>query len=258
MLYQVQQFATLAGVTVRTLHHYDRLGLLRPEHRSESGYRMYSRQDLLRLERVMVLRYLGLTLRQIGEIVGGPRGEEQDVAQLLRTQAVFLRERRDGLTRVLRAVEAAEQALDGGQAEADGADIPGWQLFQTILQEVSMQQNTEWSKKYYSEAAQQAIEQRKGEWSPELQETVTRQWNAMFAKVEAALAAGIDPASDEGRRLAAEWGALVEQFTGGNREVAKGLNTMYEDQQNWPQAQQQYAIKPELMEFIRRAAASRS
>ena len=62
-MYLVQQFAKLAGVTVRTLHHYDRLGLLSPEHRSDSGYRLYTTQDMVRLERIMVLRYLGLPLR---------------------------------------------------------------------------------------------------------------------------------------------------------------------------------------------------
>ncbi len=249
MTYRVQRFAELSGVTVRTLHHYDRLGLLKPAQRSEGGYRLYSRGDLLRLERITVLRYLGLSLRQIGKIVSRSAGEELDVAGLLRTQAVILRERRDGLTRVLRAVEAAEQVLEANGRAASG----DWQLFQTILEEVSMQENSEWSKKYYNEAAQQAVETRKGEWSPELQEKVTAQWKEMFAKVEAALAAGVEPASEEGRAIAAEWSALVGQFTRGNREVAKGLNSMYADQGNWPAAQSQYAIKPELLEFIRRA-----
>ena len=80
----------------------------------------------------------------------------------------------------------------------------------------------------------------------------------MFAKVEAALAAGVEPGSEEGRANAAEWSGLAGQFTGGNREVAKGLNSMYADQGNWPAAQSQFAIRPELMEFIRRASAPAS
>jgi DNA-binding transcriptional MerR regulator len=58
--FRIQEFAKLAGVTVRALHHYDRLKLLSPAHRSERGYRLYSRADLGRLERILVLRYLGL------------------------------------------------------------------------------------------------------------------------------------------------------------------------------------------------------
>ncbi len=255
-MYLVQQFAKLAGVTVRTLHHYDRLGLLSPNHRSESGYRLYTNQDMVRLERIMVLRYLGLPLKQIAVLLSETHSvnqDDHDVANLLRTQAVVLRERREQMSRVIRAVEAAEQSLDTVQQ-------PDWKLFQTIIQEVSMQDNTEWTKKYYSEAGQQAVEERKALWSPELQEKVTAQWNEMFAKVEAAIAAGEDPASEHSRQLAAEWHKLVEGFTGGNREIGKGLNAMYADQGNWPPkpTQQQYAIKPELLDFIRKASLPRA
>lgn len=246
-MYLIRQFATLTGVTVRTLHHYDRLGLLSPVQRTEGGYRLYTTVDLVRLERIMVLRYIGLSLRQIADILSDPRADGQNIANLLETQAVILRERRDHITRVIRAVEKASQSLGA-------AHTPDWQLFQTIVKEVSMQDNTEWTKKYYSEAAQQTIEQRKHEWSPELQEKATAQWQDLFTKVEAAIAKGLDAASPEARQLAAQWQKLVEGFTGGNREVQNGLNAMYEDQQNWPQpTQQQYAIKPEIMDFIRKA-----
>ena len=246
MTYRVQEFARLAGVTVRTLHHYDRVGLLVPQHRSESGYRLYTQDDLLRLERIAVLRYLGLSLREIGEIVRAGKGDDADIGGLLRRQAIVLRERRDGIARVLRAVEAAEKALEQTPRET-ALDS---ELFQSILKEIAMQETMDWSKKYYSEEAQKAIDVRKSEWSPELQEKISQQWSEMFAKVEAAIANGVEPTSEEGRRLASEWCSLVGQFTGGNREVANGLNAMYADQQNWPVTQKQYVVKPELMEFI--------
>ena len=63
--FRIQEFAKLAGVTVRALHHYDRLKLLSPAHRSERGYRLYCHEDLGRLERILVLRYVGLSLRAI-------------------------------------------------------------------------------------------------------------------------------------------------------------------------------------------------
>ena len=87
-MYLIQQFAKLAGVTVRTLHHYDRLGLLSPRHRSESGYRLYTNQDMVRLERIMVLRYLGLPLRQIADLLSGTLGDDNDVAHLDRKSVV--------------------------------------------------------------------------------------------------------------------------------------------------------------------------
>ena len=70
--FRIQEFAKLAGVTVRTLHHYDRLKLLSPAHRSERGYRLYSHEDLGRLERILVLRFLGLSLREIAALLNTP------------------------------------------------------------------------------------------------------------------------------------------------------------------------------------------
>ena len=68
-LYQAHQFAELAGVTVRALHHYDRLGLLKPQHRSAGGYRLYADSDLARQEQIAVLKFLGLSLSQIRDLL---------------------------------------------------------------------------------------------------------------------------------------------------------------------------------------------
>ena len=69
--FRIQEFAKLAGLTVPALHHYDRLKLLSPAHGSERGYRLYCHEDLGRLERILVLQNLGLSLR---EIATGRRG----------------------------------------------------------------------------------------------------------------------------------------------------------------------------------------
>ena len=64
-VYRIQEFAKLAGVTVRALHHYDRLGLLKPSGRSAAGYRLYRDCDLARLEQIVVLKFLRLPLTEI-------------------------------------------------------------------------------------------------------------------------------------------------------------------------------------------------
>jgi DNA-binding transcriptional MerR regulator len=67
--YRAREFAELAGVTVRTLHHYDRLGLLKPRKRSAGGYRLYQMQDLARVEQIVALKFLGLPLAQIRRVL---------------------------------------------------------------------------------------------------------------------------------------------------------------------------------------------
>ncbi len=239
-VYRVQAFAELAGVTVRALHHYDRLGLLKPSHRTDRGYRLYSDHDLGRLEQIVVLKFLGLPLKQIRALLQS----DAALAETLRRQQVVLAEKRQSLDSAIRAIGAAERSL---RSQA----TPDWTLFKRIIKEIEMQNDTEWSKKYYSPEAQAKVEARKHLWSPELQEKVTKQWSAMYADVEAAITAGEKPDGTTAQALAARWKELVAGFTGGDPEIQKGLNKMWADQADWPAPQkQQYQINPEIQSFI--------
>jgi len=240
-LYRAQEFAALAGVTVRTLHHYDRLGLLKPSYRSEAGYRLYSESDLARLEQIVVLKFLGLPLKSIGKLL---KAEPGSLPEVLKSQKLVLAEKRLELDRTIEAISAARAALLVSPE-------PDWTLITHIIRRVGMQNDTEWTNKYFSEQAKAQVEERKSLWSPELQERVTREWNELFRDVEAAL--GEDPASPAAQSLVARWNELVGEFTGGNPEIQKGLNQMYSDSPNWPAQQKQHQIKPEIQAFIQRA-----
>lgn len=100
--YSVGQVAELAGVTVRALHHYDRIGLLRPSDRTEAGYRLYTAGDLERLQQILFYRELGFSLENIGEILRVP---DLDPADHLRRQHQLLRERIERLQRMVTAIE---------------------------------------------------------------------------------------------------------------------------------------------------------
>src|SRR5437763_16264543 len=102
-VYRVGQFAALTGVSIRTLHHYDRLGLLVPASRSEAGYRFYTAQDVLRLQQIVTLRYLGFSLSAIGEILDRP---DFDLGASLRIQEDVIRDRISALERVGEALRA--------------------------------------------------------------------------------------------------------------------------------------------------------
>ncbi len=249
---RIQEFAKAANVTVRTLHHYDRLGLLSPSARSANGYRLYREEDLAQLERILVLRYVGVPLRQIAEMFAGDgKATEAGLARTLAQQRIVLREKRKAIERVLISVEQAIKKLEAGEG-------PDWLLYQFILKEIHMQEKTDWAKGYYSEEALAAVEERKPMWSPELQAKTTTDWQQIYADVESALDRKVEPTSEEGKALAARWMKLVEGFTGGNPEVMKGLNKMYADRANWPSggmdAEMQKSLpKPEYMAFVRAA-----
>lgn len=239
--YQAHEFAELAGVTVRTLHHYDRIGLLKPGARTASGYRQYTDRDFARLEQIVVLKFLGLPLKEIRDLLR----DESALFDALRRQRTVLAEKRRRLDRAIVAIEKAARSLRSRRG-------PDWNLFTNIIKEIEMQTNSDWTKKYYSEEAQAKVEARKPLWSPELQERVSREWAQLFKDVEAAL--GEDPAGDKAQALAARWKKLVGEFTGGDPEIQKGLNKMWADRANWPQGpQQNFQMKPEVQAFIMKA-----
>lgn len=242
-VYRIQAFAAMAGVTVRTLHHYDRLGLLKPSGRSEAGYRLYRDCDLARLEQIVVLKFLGLPLKQIGRLLR----RESGLRDALRAQQRVLADKRHRIGAAIDAIAEAERALSS-------RGEPDWELFKTIVREIEMQSDTEWSKKYYSPEARAKVANRQRLWSPALQSDVSLKWSALLADVEKAIADGEPPAGPRAQTIAARWQMLVEGFTGGDADIQKGLNTMWSDQPNWPSPQRErYAIKPQIQEFMVKA-----
>jgi MerR family transcriptional regulator, thiopeptide resistance regulator len=239
--YRVHEFAAMAGVTVRTLHHYDRLGLLRPARHRDNGYRLYTQRDLGHLEQILFLKFLGLQLKQVRDLLK----RESALPSVLRQQWEVLAQKRRQMDKTIEAVAAALQAL-----EARGK--PDWNLFKIIIKEIEMQNNTEWTGKYFSEEAKSQIEDRKKLWSPEFQEEVSKAWSELFQDVKSAL--GEDPAGPKAQEIAVRWRNLVEGFAGGNPEIQKGLNAMYADQPNWPaQRREAFGIPQEIRDFISKA-----
>jgi DNA-binding transcriptional MerR regulator len=222
-LWQTNEFARYAKVTVRTLHHYDRIGLLKPGRRTMKGFRLYGETEFARLQQITTLKFVGFSLTQIKEILGS---RSFDLAQTLKMQRRLIEVQRSRLNLILEAIKRAENAFEQNKKTDP-------ESFQKIIEVMNMEQNFDWTKQYYSQEAQAKIEERKGLWSPELQERVTRDWSELVAEAEAALADGILPGDPQAQALVARWKNLINEFTGGNAEIQKGLNKMYADQANW-------------------------
>jgi DNA-binding transcriptional MerR regulator len=220
--YKTAEFARLAGVTVRTLHHYDRLGLLKPSGRTAKGYRLYGERDFARLQQIVTLKFIGFPLKQIKNIL--KRGSF-DLAKELRSQREIIVEQRRRLELAVKAIEKVEGVLAS-------TDEPDWEVFAEIIEVINMQNDMTWTDTYYSEEAKQKIAERAATVPRDAIEQAQRDWPALIKDVEASL--GEDPASDKVQALAERWANLVQGFTGGDAEIQKGLNKMYADRQNWP------------------------
>jgi MerR family transcriptional regulator, thiopeptide resistance regulator len=219
--YQPHEFAKRAGVTIRALHHYDRLGLLKPSGRTAAGYRLYTDRDLVRLEQIVALKFIGFPLSQIREVLNR---KDVDVTAMLRQQRRIIAEKRDHLDRAIRAIERAEQALASGE-QTD------WEPFRKIIEVIQMQTRKDWMKKYYTEEQLNDLHKR---WSPEVQAEAERGWNELARDVEAAIARGETPESETGRKLAERRQKLLDMFTGGDPGIVANLQKLYADKANWP------------------------
>ena len=218
-LYHVHEFAERAGVTVKALHHYDRLGLLKPR-RTDAGYRLYADSDLERLEQIVALKFVGLSLKQIKVVLDR---EALPLPDALRLQREALNEQRRRLDRAIDAIEDAEARIPPERA-SDAS------VLKTLIEVIGMHDQLDVMKKYFSEDAWAEARHHYERWPSQL-------WRDLYRDVEAAL--GEDPASERGRALAARWLALSKRDAGGHARVRAGLMRAWIDRDQWPAVLQQ-------------------
>ncbi|MFD3421272.1 MerR family transcriptional regulator [Streptomyces decoyicus] len=123
MSYSVGQVSGFAGITVRTLHHYDKAGLLSPSDRSPAGYRLYSDADLSRLQQILFYRELGFPLDEIATILADPQANALDH---LRARHRLLN---DQISKLQRLVEVAEQAMEVQQTGVELSPEERFEVF---------------------------------------------------------------------------------------------------------------------------------
>jgi DNA-binding transcriptional MerR regulator len=203
----VGDVADLTGVTVRTLHHYDAIGLLVPSGRTGSGYRCYGEADLQRLHEILLWRELGFPLEQVRRLLDDP---EHDRLAALREQRARLGERRARLTTMLAAVDAAITATERGTT-MDDDDIR--QIFAAdgavfAHDEYAAEAEERWGD---TEAWSQSQERTRG-WGREDWQRVSDDGDALKARFVALLNGGTPPSAPDAVAAAEEHRAQLGRF----------------------------------------------
>jgi DNA-binding transcriptional MerR regulator len=201
--YRVGEVATLTRVSVRTLHHYDRIGLLRPATHSDGGYRLYGDADLLRLQQILTLRYLGFPLKRIGDLLDRT---DFDLVASLQVQRQALHDRIAELERIAAAVG---ELVDQRRATGEWS----WQLVIEASEAVGagLTRREETMETYYTaEQMKQFEEVRRGTPQEEIA-AIEQGWTTLLAEVRAARAADLDPSSADARSLADRWVELHQR-----------------------------------------------
>jgi DNA-binding transcriptional MerR regulator len=204
----VGEIAAQTGLTVPTLHHYDELGLLVPDERTQAGHRRYGAAEVERLYRIVALRRLGLSLGDVAAVLDGA------LEAVVRSQLDALDERIE-TTRRLRALLAG--VLDRlGRAERPGVD--------DVLRAIEV---TERMQSYYTDEQREYLRRRKEELGVEAIRDAERAWAEVAAELRAASQAGTDPADTRLDPLRARVRGLLEAFHGGDESIQRSLNSMW-------------------------------
>jgi DNA-binding transcriptional MerR regulator len=226
--YRIGEFAELAGVTVRALHHYDRIGLLKPQ-RGSSGGRLYCQKDLERLEQIAALKFLGVPLREIKVLLKhGPL----TLIDSLQVQREALTEKRTLIDRALAAIEAAQKAIQSGQT-TDAT------ILRKIIEVIDMQPQENSMRKYYTEQAWTERAQLREQWAhapTEEQERWRQATQQLFSEIEAGI--DLDPASEAAQALTKRWLQFALSPSGDNEALQSGSIEAWKDRHNWPQDEQ--------------------
>jgi DNA-binding transcriptional MerR regulator len=230
------ELAGATGLTVRALHHFDEIGLLRPTERTAAGHRLYTTGDVRRLYRIVALRHLGIPLTEIANSLDGElgdlelavRGQLEHAEQQIRGQAQ-LRRRLLALLDAIR--ETPEPSID--------------ELIHVM--EATMQAS------YFTPDQLARLKERHRDAGDAGFARWRQRWAELAGEVETHIEDGTDPADPAAQETARRWNQLMEHMTGGDRHI---LSAMYAGMDGkGPEAATRGVISAEVWAYIKRAFA---
>jgi DNA-binding transcriptional MerR regulator len=240
-MYTVKQVADLAGVSVRTLHYYDEIDLLKPTSVARNGYRQYDDADLLRLQQILFFREMDLDLRQIRAILDSP---DFDQLSALQAHRQALQARIDRLQTLIHTVDSTIMHLAGE------VDMSKKKLFQGFSAEQQQHYEEEAKRRYGEEIVAQSVK-RWNSYTAEQQDQIKAEGGAIYLDLVKAMPTG--PASDETQAVLARWHQHLRHFYEPSLEVLGGLGQTYRDDPDFNAFFT--TIHPDLPEFISKAIA---
>jgi DNA-binding transcriptional MerR regulator len=234
---KVGELAKRTGLTIRTLHHYDEIGLLKPSLHSESGHRLYTADDLARLQQVVSLRQLGFSLEQIRDFLDRPGFSPLEVIALhiarLREQIELQR----GLCERLEGLAHHFREAGGGSAD----DFIRTIEVMNMIENYYTPEQLETFRKRSEEAAAAGVDiAKKGQ----------EDWAQLFVELTEEMNKGTDPADPKVQALEKRRQALVSVFTGGDPAIEQNLKRLWTEQGDKLSAQ--FGYDPKLMEYLGR------
>jgi DNA-binding transcriptional MerR regulator len=240
-MFTVRQLSKLAGVTPRTLRHYDAIGLLKPSQIGDNGYRYYGEESLLRLQQILFYRELDIPLDEIKQIMGR---HDFDVLGALRSHKEALQKQARRLERLIQTLDHTIEYLKGD------AEMSEKGLFEGFSEEEQEKYAQEAEQMYDPQTVRESNRKWKG-YSAAKKETILAEGRAVYADMVAAMPKGAD--SPEAQSIVERWRKHMDYFWTPNLDQLQALADGYV---NDPRFKANFdRMNPQLAEFMREAVA---
>lgn len=215
-MYSIGQLSRKTGVTVRTLDYYDEIDLLKPSSTTEGGHRLYDEDDVLRLQQVLALKYMGFSLEQIkGKLDESIATWEQSVEQQL-----------EMVGQQLKRLQALEQAMQGVLYSIQFEGAIKWPVIFEIIH--LFQRDTDVVRHLYDNYLNEEEQKVIMDINAERKTADVQEWRRIIREVRATL--GEDPGSAKAQRLAEQWMKQVHDMFGNNHVLKEKMWDVIKDQ----------------------------
>ena len=237
-MYTVKQLSDLAGISPRTLHYYDEIGLLKPATHGDNGYRYYGEDCLPRLQQILFFKELDFSLEEIQAILAQPNF---DVVQALQVHRQALLERVERLNRLIQTIDKTTLHLKGQKT------LKKKEYFEGFSEEKQKEYEKEIRQKYGEKAFEGVTDW--NSYTPEQKKRIIAESDAIYTDIAAVMDRGY--ASPEVQQIIARWHQHLRYFYEPSTERLLGLGQMYTEH---PEFVAKFrAIHPDLPEFLNQA-----
>jgi DNA-binding transcriptional MerR regulator len=238
-MYTVKQMSTLAGVTPRTLHHYDQIDLLKPESVGENGYRYYGEKSLLRLQQILFYRELGFSLESIRDVLGQP---EFQILDALEKHRESLRGRVQRLERLIQTVDNTIHHLKGENIMSPKG------LFEGFSEEQQEEYARQAEQMYDPETVRESNRKWKS-YSAQKKQAIMEEGKQVYLDMIAAMPKGAE--SPEVQAIVERWRVHMNYFWMPDLDQLQALASMYGQSPDFKANFDQ--MHPELADFMKEA-----
>ena len=248
MAYTVKKLSELSGVTIRTLHFYEEIGLLKPAYHGSNGYRYYEEKELLQLQQILFFKELGFSLKQIQQVLGR---DDFDQLSALYTHRKSLNREWEKIGLLLKTIDKTIKHMKGKKKMKDKEIFDGFNI--TLVKKAKGSESYFAAEEIVGKSVKnptknvQDVEKR----GKEFYENLTKMAHAIFKDLVHCIEKGLDPASDEVQRIIKKHHTLTEQTHAATQEVYTALAQMYQEH---PEFRKQLdPFHPELATFMTEA-----